>query len=206
MTGSRQASSAYPSPSAREPLIEARGRREGARRLRVQQGATTTLDAVPDPHCRKAGLARGDALSGTCRLAPSRSPTAVSTSVSGPPAAARLPSRSKASDRRSCKPRPTAIFQRAASRPKPACAIVSALTAVKRHCPTRRQDFNLKEPHGPSEIVDPGFCVDRPAHGAGSHANISSSTRCISALSPPMAAGRPPRGNCRLWPSSASPS
>ena len=149
MRGSRQASSPDRGRAgAAAPRTRKRSRRGRARRLPPNQGTTRPRDAAQAPGCGTSGLAAKPRLSGGCRSAPSRSPTAVSTSVSGRLAAARLPSRSKASDRRPCKPRPRAIFHCSALRPRLACAIVSVSIPARRHCPTRRRDFNRKDRTG----------------------------------------------------------
>ena len=73
------------------------------------------------------------------------------------------------------------------------------------HCPTRRRDFNRKDRTDLRKSSIPGTSLGPTGRGAGSRASSSSSTRCMSAHSRRMAAGKPLRVNCRLSPSSVSP-
>ena len=120
---------------------------------------------------------------GAGRSAPSRNRAAASISVSGRPAAARLPSRSKASSRRHCNPRPTATSHCGACRRAPACAIVSVSMGVRRHCPTRRRDFSRKGRTGPRKSSILESSLGPTGRGTGGRASSSSSTRCMSAPS-----------------------
>ena len=92
---------------------------------------------------------------GTCRSAPNRCPTAASTSVSGRRAAARLPSRSKASSRRRCNAEPDGYFSLWSV---PAQAGMRYRFRLDRGdaLPDPASRFQPEGPHGPSEILDPG--------------------------------------------------
>ena len=68
----------------------------------------------------------------------------------------RLPSKSKASNRRHYDPTPTATSHCGACRREPACAIVSVSIEGKAALPDPASRFQPEGPHGPSEIVDPG--------------------------------------------------